>query len=68
MKQVWSVIRREYVERVKTRAFILSTLGMPLLMIGLMAGVGFVGVLFGQAGGAIVPVGPVPRQMEPVSP
>ena len=36
MKQVWSVVRREYVERVKTRAFILSTLGMPLLIIGVM--------------------------------
>ena len=37
MKQVWAVVRREYVERVKTRAFILSTLGIPLLMIGAMA-------------------------------
>ena len=36
MKQVWAVVRREYVERVKTRAFILSTLGMPLLIIGVM--------------------------------
>lgn len=42
MKQVWSVIRREYVERVKTRAFILSTLGFPLLMIGAMTLFGFV--------------------------
>jgi len=49
MKQVWSVIRREYVERVKTRAFILSTLGMPLLMIGIMAVVGFVAVLSEQS-------------------
>ena len=49
MKQVWSVIRREYVERVKTRAFILSTLGMPLLIIGIMAVVGFVAVLSEQS-------------------
>ncbi len=49
MKQVWSVIRREYVERVKTRAFILSTLGMPLLMIGIMAVIGFVAVLSEQS-------------------
>ena len=43
MKQVWAVVRREYVERVKTRAFILSTLGIPLLMIGAMALSIFVG-------------------------
>ncbi len=49
MKQVWSVIRREYVERVRTKAFILSTLGMPLLMIGIMAAVGFVGFLSEQS-------------------
>ncbi len=49
MKQVWTVIRREYVERVKTKAFILSTLGMPLLMIGIMAIVGFVGFLSEQS-------------------
>lgn len=49
MKQVWSVIRREYVERVKTRAFILSTLGAPLLMIGAMALVGFVAFLSEQS-------------------
>ena len=49
MKQVWSVIRREYVERVKTRAFILSTLGIPLLMIGGAALAGFVGYLSQQS-------------------
>lgn len=49
MRQVWSVIRREYVERVKTKAFILSTLGMPLLMIGIMAAVGFVAYLSEQS-------------------
>ena len=45
MKQVWAVVRREYVERVKTRAFILSTLGMPLLIIGVMVLSGVVGAL-----------------------
>lgn len=32
MRKVWAVIRREVVERVRTRAFILSTLLFPLLM------------------------------------
>lgn len=49
MKQVWSVIRREYVERVKTKAFILSTLGMPLLMIVGMVGFGIVASLAVQS-------------------
>ena len=47
MKQVWVVIRREYVERVRTRAFILSTLGIPLFIIGLMA-LGFIVALNSQ--------------------
>ena len=37
MKQVWVVLRREYLERVKTKGFILATLGVPLLIMGLMA-------------------------------
>jgi len=32
---VWAVIRREFVERVRTRAFLLSTLLFPALMIGI---------------------------------
>jgi ABC-2 type transport system permease protein len=32
---VWAVIRREFVERVRTRTFLLSTLLFPALMIGL---------------------------------
>ena len=32
MRKVWAVIRREFVERVRTRAFILSTLLFPLFM------------------------------------
>ena len=35
MHKVWAVIRREFVERVRTRAFLLSTLLFPALMIGL---------------------------------
>ncbi len=37
MKQVWVVFRREYIERIRTRAFILSTLCIPLFIIGMMA-------------------------------
>lgn len=36
MKQVWIVLRREYLERVKTKGFILSTIAIPVLMVGLM--------------------------------
>lgn len=35
MHKVWAVIRREFVERVRTRTFLLSTLLFPALMIGL---------------------------------
>lgn len=44
MRQVWVVLRREYLERVKTKGFILATLGVPLLMMGLMAFSIFMGV------------------------
>lgn len=37
MRQVWVVLRREYLERVKTKGFIFGTIAIPLLMIGLMA-------------------------------
>ena len=36
MRQVWVVLRREYLERVKTKGFIIGTLAIPLLLIGLM--------------------------------
>jgi ABC-2 type transport system permease protein len=32
MRKVWAIIRREFVERVRTRAFILSTVLLPLFM------------------------------------
>ena len=40
MKQAWkqvrAVLRREYVERVKTKGFIFSTIAIPVLMLGIM--------------------------------
>lgn len=33
-KQVWAVLRREYVERVKTKGFLFSTIAIPVLMLG----------------------------------
>ncbi|MCU0621396.1 MAG: ABC transporter permease [Gemmatimonadales bacterium] len=35
MHKVWAVVRREFLERVRTRAFLLGTLLFPLLMLGL---------------------------------
>lgn len=32
MRKVWAVIRREFVSRVRTRAFLISTIGGPLIM------------------------------------
>jgi ABC-2 type transport system permease protein len=40
MSKIGLVIRREYNERVRKRSFLVSTLLMPLLMIGLMVGMG----------------------------
>ena len=34
---VWTILRREYKQRVKSKAFVLATLGIPLMMIGMMA-------------------------------
>ncbi len=33
MNKIFAVIRREFVERVRTKAFILSTFGLPILMV-----------------------------------
>ena len=33
-KQVWVVLRREYVERVKTKGFVISTIAIPVMMLG----------------------------------
>lgn len=36
MRQVWVVLRREYLERVKTKGFIIGTLAIPLVLIAIM--------------------------------
>ena len=36
MRQVWVVLRREYLERVRTKGFIIGTIALPLFMIGIM--------------------------------
>ena len=43
-KQVWAVLRREYVERVKTKGFIFSTIAIPLLMLGMIGLMAFMAV------------------------
>ena len=43
-KQVWAVLRREYVERVKTKGFIFSTIAIPVLMLGMVGLMVFMGV------------------------
>lgn len=35
MKKVWAIIKREYVVRVRTRAFIISTIASPVLLLAL---------------------------------
>ncbi|MGD0228446.1 MAG: ABC transporter permease [Terriglobia bacterium] len=37
MRKIWLVIKREYLTRVRTRGFVLSTVGLPLFSIGLFA-------------------------------
>ena len=49
MNQVWVVVRREYVERVRTKGFIIATLAVPLMMMGLMAFSIFMGVQSNQS-------------------
>ncbi len=36
MKKVFAIIRREFIERVRTKAFLLSTFGLPVLMVLMM--------------------------------
>lgn len=36
MRNVWAVVRREYLQRVRSKWFLVSTIGGPLFMIGLM--------------------------------
>jgi ABC-2 type transport system permease protein len=35
MKKVWAIIKREYVVRVRTRAFVISTIASPVLLLAL---------------------------------
>lgn len=44
MQKVWKIIRREYVEAVRKRTFLLSTMLVPLLMIGVI----FISVFFAE--------------------
>ena len=44
MRQIWAVLRREYIERVRTKGFILSTIAIPVLMVGFIALSAFMGM------------------------
>ncbi len=44
MNKTWLIIKREYITRVKNKTFLLSTFLMPLLFVGLIAGVTFITV------------------------
>src|SRR2546423_1343613 len=35
MKKVWAIIKREYIVRVRTRAFVISTIASPILLLAL---------------------------------
>ena len=37
MRKIWLVVKREYLTRVRTKGFILSTVGFPLFSIGIFA-------------------------------
>lgn len=43
-KQVWAVLRREYVERVKTKGFVIATIAIPVLMLGMIGLMAFMAV------------------------
>lgn len=43
-RQVWAVLRREYVERVKTKGFIFSTIAIPVMMLGIIGLMTFMAV------------------------
>jgi ABC-2 type transport system permease protein len=42
MNKTWLIIKREYITRVKNKTFLLSTFLMPILFVGLIAGVTFI--------------------------
>src|SRR5271157_3761446 len=37
MRKIWLVIKREYLTRVRTKGFVLSTVGLPLFSVGIFA-------------------------------
>jgi ABC-2 type transport system permease protein len=37
MRKIWLVIKREYLTRVRTKGFVLSTIGLPILSVGIFA-------------------------------
>jgi ABC-2 type transport system permease protein len=43
MQKIWLIIKREYLTRVRKRTFIISTILFPLLYLGLIFGIGYVG-------------------------
>jgi len=48
MRRTWLIIKREYLTRVKTKAFVISTLAVPLLGIGVVLLIAFVAGHRGQ--------------------
>src|ERR1700679_1589378 len=43
MRNVWIIAHREYIERVRTRSFLITTIMIPLIMCGFVAGSMFLG-------------------------
>jgi len=41
MRKVWLIVKREYVTRVKTRAFVIATIVVPLIGVGFVLLTGF---------------------------
>jgi len=37
MRKIWLVFKREYLTRVRSKGFILSTIGLPLFAVGVLA-------------------------------
>jgi ABC-2 type transport system permease protein len=42
MHNIWLIAKREYLERVRTRAFLVATILIPVLLGGLGAGSGYI--------------------------
>jgi ABC-2 type transport system permease protein len=48
MNKIWLIIRREYWSRVSKKTFLLTTLGLPILMFGFSALIGFIAAKSGK--------------------